>query len=169
MGLAIWDAVAESVKTMINLEEFGVEFTANRTREDVVESLPLLDGLRVDVQSWGCVYMQTHVSQLTYKCTTRVIVRKWLGDDAANRNQDGTIKNDIIDPYAELLQKIVEYFAPSQPNSNGRRLIDVPEAAWDAEENMKPQRAGSMLLEASMYCGWVDICHVVTVTPGVPT
>lgn len=163
MALAVWDEVAEAVKNEINQADFGIAFTAVRSKEDTTKTLESLSSLRVDVQHYKCRYERNDRESMNYHCTTRIIVRKRF---ETSQRTDGELTNDVSDPYSELLQKMLEYFCPSGSFQGGRELLDMPEASWDDEENMRPNRVGSFLLNASTFCGWIDVTHVMAVRIG---
>lgn len=131
---------------------------------DFDAKLEELDTLRVDVCPVSAKSTLLARGRLKYTVAVDVLVRKKFG--SSDRESDGQIKFASLAAMLELVEEIGEYFAPCQPNQDGRRLSTLTDAAWDASSEVRANYSRKMLRENGQFSGWITLVYVIARVAG---
>lgn len=158
--------IADAIAKEIRAKDFGPEFLVKRSYADVSVPLKDLDNeLRIDVVPFRSESSLSSRADLEYAVETDVLIRKKF--TAQQQDVDsGEIQNEDIDELMKLRQDIEEYFSCSQETSQtGRRLADVPDAAWDRSRTMASYVRQHLRLHRQ-FTGWIRFTHLISRAAG---
>lgn len=170
---AVMVAVANAVTDEIRGGDFGQEIQPERSYGDWNEQLENLgDKIRVDVVPVSAKAELATRSEWQYRVVVQIIVRKRLGFNQQDEETNRVLVEEV-DELVLLTQRLGEYFAPAQPSQSGRRLTDLPEAAWvpdagsnESGSNFEVFAEMSRLKEYRLYLGVVRLTFAVPRGPG---
>jgi len=164
--------VTEAVLEELEALTLSEDVTLERSYADwEAELSDLQAGLRLDVvlADWR-TDLATRAKH-RHECAVSLLLRRRFTsrDDRVIAN-GGRLHNESVDTLLEDLQSIAEFFAPSQPTYDGRKLSSVPDAAWLPESTiLTPERRSGvtapysrdMLADNSQYSGLVTVVYGV--------
>lgn len=155
---AVLVSVAEAIREELASLTLSEDVTLERSYADWDDLLADFTKMRLDVVPASCPTDHFSRSKLQYTCTVNALLRRKIGDDDYD---SGRVKTSVVDALVEDLQTIHEYFAPSQPSQNGRRLTSVPSARWLPASGIKAPYSRKMLRDHAQFSGWVSLVYGV--------
>ena len=146
---------ANGVKVALEGITLSQKFDLYRSYGDWEDKLEdIQTKLRIDVVPQSCQSELFNRASHEYRVEISVLLRKRFGP---GDQRGGRIENDLIDQLVGDLQKVHEYFVPSQSTQSGLRLTAVQQARWLEGSVMAPY-SRKMLRDHGQYSGW---CKVV--------
>lgn len=158
-------AVANAVAYEINARGWAPHSpTVEMSHADWELDLKDSDGLRIDVVPASVPkFDQLTQGLFDNQVPIDIGVRKRFTGDEIDSDTGRTETSDI-NALVDLLYDIAKYFAPSQPSQNGRRLSQVPAAAWRSCEVLTIRDRQTLRIN-QQYTGVIRITYQLEESP----
>lgn len=158
--------IADAVAAVLNLRDFGVEFTAEFNEADPTVPLEKLNELRVDIVPWMPDVEPEDRGEVKYSVQIDVLIRKRFNKSHLE-SATGRVSRTETSALRKLRQDITEFFMPSAPDNSGTVLTAVPTARWQDTKVMSGLVRGH-LKQHHQFTGWIRLTFDISKAAAMP-